>query len=322
MEDREDIVVEAMDRDTRLDVFLSRRLSITRSGAARLIDQGRVLVDGKPRRPSFRLQEGARVSVGIVHENVELPPAPIDIPLDIIYEDPDIIVLDKPAGLVVHPGAGTREPTLVNALIYRYPEIKDVGSPERPGIVHRLDKLTSGVMIAAKTEAAYRKLAADFKAHRQLRVYEAICYGHLGTLSGRIETLMHRSSGDRKKMSSKVSVGRKAVTNWMVLKEWDRFSLLELSLETGRTHQIRVHLSDAGHPVVGDPEYGGKRRANSISDPVIRSRVKTLGRQMLHACRLGVIHPITGERMDFTSPLPEDFRRLIVLLDERQLMDI
>jgi 23S rRNA pseudouridine1911/1915/1917 synthase len=318
VEDLKELIVEESESDTRLDVFLSRHLPITRSEAARMIDQGRVLVDGKPRKPSFRLQEGMKVSAETGRKDIEPSLAPADIPLSIIYEDSSIIVIDKPAGLVVHPGAGTREPTLVNALVYLFPEISNVGDPERPGIVHRLDKLTSGVMVVARTQEACRKLAADFKAHKQVRIYKAICYGRFEQPSGRIETLMHRSPRDRKKMSSKVAAGRSAVTNWLVLKEWRGFSLLELSLETGRTHQIRVHLSDMGHPVAGDPEYGGKRRANTIADPVVRSYVRSLGRQMLHACRLGIIHPVSGEWMEFSSALPEDFRNLMALLDERQ----
>ncbi|HQI02941.1 MAG TPA: RluA family pseudouridine synthase, partial [Deltaproteobacteria bacterium] len=243
VEDLKELIVEESESDTRLDVFLSRHLPITRSEAARMIDQGRVLVDGKPRKPSFRLQEGMKVSAETGRKDIEPSLAPADIPLSIIYEDSSIIVIDKPAGLVVHPGAGTREPTLVNALVYLFPEISNVGDPERPGIVHRLDKLTSGVMVVARTQEACRKLAADFKAHKQVRIYKAICYGRFEQPSGRIETLMHRSPRDRKKMSSKVAAGRSAVTNWLVLKEWRGFSLLELSLETGRTHQIRVHLS-------------------------------------------------------------------------------
>lgn len=316
--DLKSLIVEGKESDTRLDVFLSHRQPLTRSEAARLIDQGRVLVDGKLRKPSFRLQEGMKVSAGMESRNAEPSLAPADIPLDIIYEDSSIVVIDKPAGLIVHPGAGTHGPTLVNALIHKFPEMANVGDPERPGIVHRLDKLTSGVMVAARSEEAYRKLAADFKAHKQVRIYQAICYGHLEEQSGRIETFMDRSPRDRKKMSSKVSAGREAVTNWLVLKEWSGFSLLELSLETGRTHQIRVHLSDMGHPVAGDSEYGGKRRANTISDPVVRSHVKSLSRQMLHACRLRIVHPVSGEWMEFGSPLPGDFRNLMALLDERQ----
>ncbi len=318
MEEISSITVEPSEDDTRLDLFVSRRLGITRSEAARQIESGNVLVDGKPRKPSFKLKQGMAVRAVIVHEETGPYPEGADIPLSILYEDAHIVVIDKPAGLVVHPGAGTTGPTLVNALIHRYAEIAGVGDPERPGIVHRLDRLTSGVMVAARSAEAFGKLSAAFKAHEHDRVYLAICYGHLGKASGRIETLMQRNPRDRKKMSSKVSEGREAITDWLVVREWDQLSLLELRLRTGRTHQIRVHLSDIGHPVAGDPEYGGKRRANVVTDPVVRSRIKSLGRQMLHAWKLGLTHPVTGERMEFSSEPPEDFQGLVSLLDERR----
>lgn len=313
-----DAVVEKAEHGSRLDVFLSRRLSITRSAAARLIDQGRALVDGKGGKPSFKLKEGMKVHARALPEGADAVLTGIDVPLDILYEDTSIVVLNKPAGLVVHPGAGSCGVTLVHALLHRYPEIVSAGPPDRPGIVHRLDKLTSGVMVAARTAEAYERLAAAFKAHLHARDYQAICYGRLPERSGRIETLMRRSLKDRTKMSSKVSEGRQAVTDWLVLKEWREMSLLKLSLETGRTHQIRVHLADMGHPVAGDPEYGGRKRANTIADLVVRSRVKALRRQMLHAWRLGIFHPATGEWIEFSSEPPEDFMQLSALLDERE----
>ncbi len=303
------------DAGLRLDIVVSQHLQTTRSAAALLISEGDVLVDGRPRKPSFKLAEAMTVSVRRKEEQAPGTLNPYDIPLDIIYEDASIIVIDKPAGLVVHPGAGNRDQTLVNALIQHYPEIAGVGSEERPGIVHRLDKLTSGVMVVARTEDAYHNLIQAFKEHRHTRVYQALCYGHLEQATGRIETFMDRHPKNRKKMSSKVDQGREAITNWEVLAQWPQFSLLKLSLETGRTHQIRVHLSDMGHPVVADPEYGGRGRANSIIDPQIRAHVKSQERQMLHACLLGITHPVTGQLMEFTSPIPEDMQGLIDLLD-------
>lgn len=318
MEKTIDIIVESGQEDTRLDTFISRRMGVTRSSAAHAVDEGRVLVDGRTRRPSFRLKPGMRVQAGIAGEK---PPRTglkaRDIPLDVLYEDEHIIVLDKPAGLVVHPGAGEHEATLAHAILHRYPETAGLGTPERPGIVHRLDKLTSGVMVVARSGGAYDALVTSFKEHRHTRVYRAVCYGRMGEEHGRIETFMDRHPKDRKKMSSRVAQGRRAVTDWAVIRQWDQFSLLELTLKTGRTHQIRVHLADTGHPVAGDPEYGGKRRANTITDPVVRSRVKGLGRQMLHAWKLGITHPATGQWMEFTSEIPEDMKSLIALLDER-----
>ncbi len=315
--EHQDLLVDEGENDTRLDAYLCRRLHITRSAAAKQIDKGQVLVDGKARKSSFKLKAGMKVNARIEPANDTPLLAGIDLPFTVLYEDSAIIVINKPAGLVVHPGAGENQGTLVNALIHRYPEISNVGATDRPGIVHRLDKLTSGVMVVARSTEACEKLAAAFKEHSHSRIYLAICYGHLGESAGRIETLMQRNPRNRKKMSSKVSEGRRAATNWQVLKKWDKFSLLELSLETGRTHQIRVHLADMGHPVVGDPEYGGKNRANTIKDPLIRSRIKLLGRQMLHACKLGIVHPITGQYMEFSTEPPEDFQGLVSLLDER-----
>jgi len=317
VEEELNIAIDQTGEGLRLDVFLSRHMPLTRSAAAKSIDQGRVLVDGKVRKPSFKLQEGMHVHARIIAVDEGQGLEGLDIPLHILYEDPDIIVINKPAGLVVHPGAGENRGTLVNALIHRYPEIANVGATDRPGIVHRLDKLTSGVMVAARSGEACGKLSAAFKEHRHSRIYLAICYGRPGEPAGKIETFMRRNPRDRKKMSSKVPEGRRAVTNWQVLKGWGQLSLLELSLETGRTHQIRVHLSDMGHPVVGDPEYGGRNRANTIKDPVLKSRIKSLGRQMLHAHKLGIIHPVTGEWMEFVAEPPEDFQKLVSLLDER-----
>jgi len=314
-----DIIVESGQEDARLDVFLSRSLGVTRTCAARAVEKGRALVDGRERKPSFRLKAGMRVEAEIAGEKkAGTCLEAVDIPLNILYEDQDIVVVDKPAGLVVHPGAGVNRTTLVHALLHRYPEIERVGSPDRPGIVHRLDKLTSGVMVVARSPGAYDALVTAFKEHRHTRVYQAICYGRMDEQSGRIETFMDRHPKDRKKMSSKVAQGRQAVTDWQVIRQWSRFSFLELKLQTGRTHQIRVHLADMGHPVAGDPEYGGRRRANTITDPVVRSRVGKLGRQMLHAWKLGITHPGTGQQMEFTSETPEDMKALAALLDQRQ----
>ncbi|HON39506.1 MAG: RluA family pseudouridine synthase [Desulfomonilia bacterium] len=319
MEKALDVIVDSGQEDARLDVFLSRSLGVTRTSAARAVEEGLVLVDGRPRKPSFRLKAGMRIEAEAFGEKeADTSLEAVDIPLNILYEDRDIIVLDKPAGLVVHPGAGVHRATLVHALLHQYPEIAGVGSPERPGIVHRLDRLTSGVMVIARSSGAYDVLITAFKEHRHTRVYQAICYGRMGGQSGRIETFMDRHPKDRKKMSSKVVQGRRAVTDWRVIRQWEQFSFLELTLQTGRTHQIRVHLADMGHPVAGDPEYGGRKRANTITDPVVRSRVKRLGRQMLHAWKLGITHPVTGQWMEFTSEMPEDMKALAALLDERQ----
>lgn len=318
MEKTLDVFAGEQDEDTRLDVFVSTRLGVTRSSAAHAVDEGRVLVDGRARKASFRLKPGMRIQADVARDRQtpEVPEA-VDVPLDVLYEDDHVVVLNKPPGLVVHPGAGEHGPTLAHALLHRYPGIRDVGHSERPGIVHRLDKQTSGVMVVALSAGAYEVLSAAFKEHRHLRVYRAVCYGRMEGAQGRIETFMDRHPKDRRKMSSRVEQGRLAVTDWRVLREWEQFSMLELTLQTGRTHQIRVHLADLGHPVAGDPEYGGKKRVNTIINPVVRARVKRLGRQMLHAWKLGITHPVTGAWMEFATNPPEDMEELIALLDER-----
>ncbi|HNS91088.1 MAG: Ribosomal large subunit pseudouridine synthase D [Deltaproteobacteria bacterium ADurb.BinA179] len=316
MEEKIDLIASYQDMATRLDVFVSKNLGLSRSHAARIIDQGRVLVDGDLKKPSFRLRSGMHVH-GAWEKQEETQKLTADeILLDIIYEDPWIVVISKPAGMTVHPGAGTTRDTLVNALLSRYPEIVSVGDPARPGIVHRLDKLTSGIMVIARTPEAHAILSAAFKAHEHRREYLAVCYGRMTREKGTIETFMQRNPRDRKRMTSRTGEGRKAVTHWEAVTEWKEFSLLRLSLETGRTHQIRVHLSDTGHPVAGDPVYGGRRRANAVTDAKLRAHVKGIKRQMLHAAMLGIRHPDTGEYMEFTCDMPDDMKVFIAVLEE------
>jgi len=317
VDEKIDFIIEHEDYGIRLDVILSKHLSISRSFAARLIDEGRVMVEGSMRRPSFKIKDGMRVQGSYSTMEEGLPLKACEIPLDVIYEDQWIIVINKPAGLTVHPGAGNVDGTLVNALLARYPQISGVGDPDRPGIVHRLDKLTSGVMVVARSSDSHAILANAFKAHEHRRKYMAICYGHMPQIQGTIETFIQRNPRDRKRMTSRADKGRRAVTHWEVIKQWMGFSLLLLTLQTGRTHQIRVHLSDMGHPVVGDAQYGGRRRANSIEDPLLQSYMKALDRQMLHAFTLGITHPITNEQMEFKSEMPDDMNQVIRMLDER-----
>lgn len=318
MDETIEIVAGREDHGSRFDVFLSGHARISRSHAVRLIEKGDVMVDRQPRRPSFRLKAGMQVHGAWSTAEHQSAIEAFEVPLPIMYEDPWIVVVDKPAGLVVHPGAGTHGHTLVHALLARYPEIRGVGDSDRPGIVHRLDKLTSGVMMVARDSASHAALVSAFKAHEHRREYLAVCYGGLEDPQGTIETFMQRSRRDRKKMTSRTQEGKRAVTHWKVLERWDEFSLLRLTLETGRTHQIRVHLADAGHPVAGDAQYGGRKRTGSILDPVVRDYVSALGRQMLHAALLGIRHPATGEYMEFTSPMPPDMEGFIAVLDGRR----
>ncbi len=306
--------VRREDSGIRLDVFLTKKTGISRSAASRLVSEEKVTVDSIFRKPAFAVTNGMRVVCEREEEKTsEL--VPWETELNVLYDDESLIVINKPAGLVVHPGAGNSEKTLVHALLARYPQMANVGSSQRPGIVHRLDKLTSGVIVIAKSHQAYVRLSEAFKEHSHKRVYICICFGMMPKNSGRFETLINRNPVDRKKMTSKTKSGRPAITNWEVMKSWPGFSMLKLSLETGRTHQIRVHLSDSGHPIVGDAEYGGKGRAAIIANTSMRAYVKRLDRQMLHAHILGINHPGTGEYMEFISQLPEDIMLLKEELD-------
>ncbi|MEK6814857.1 MAG: RluA family pseudouridine synthase [Nitrospirota bacterium] len=294
--------VPSTEKGARLDAYLARVLpDQSRSRIARLIDGGHVTVDGGVSKPSHRLKGGEAVQV------VVPPPAPADIPaeaipLDVLYEDADIIVVNKPAGLVVHPGAGRRTGTLVNALLHRCPDLAGIGDKIRPGIVHRLDRDTSGVMAAAKTERAHRSLAAQFKNRTVEKEYLAVVAGRMPKKRGRIEAAIGRHATQRKKMTTRTRRGREAVTEYRVVAESERASLLSVRILTGRTHQIRVHMAASGHPVLGDGVYGGKS-ARPADVP--------LPRQMLHARRLAFTHPVTGERLSFAAPIPEDMRNLL-----------
>ena len=317
MEEKVDIIVTVQEGNCRFDVFLTRYLGISRSFAAKIIENSSIRVDGEKKKPSFKLKAGMHIYGNFEREEKELSLKPSEIPLDVLYEDDWIIVINKPAGLVIHPGAGNTEHTLVHALLAKYPEIAGVGDPSRPGVVHRLDKLTSGVMVVARKIEAHTVLSHAFKAHEHTREYFAICYGRMPAEQGSIETYMQRHPKDRKRMTSRVKEGRKAVTHYQIVKQWKEFSLLKLSLETGRTHQIRVHLSDMGHPVAGDNQYGGRKRTSSIQDKILRSSIRNLSRQMLHAAILGIVHPGTGELMEFKAVMPGDMKELITVLDER-----
>lgn len=284
----------------RIDSFLSRTPGITsRSMAQRLIKEERVLVNGSLVKPSYHLLTSDRIEV-----TFEAPEALIveaqAIPLDIIYEDGDLIVLNKPRGLVVHPAAGNRDGTLVNALLAHCQELSTVSGEFRPGIVHRLDKDTSGLLVAAKNNPTHLHLAKQLKARTVIRKYLALVHGTLSRQTGTISAPIGRHRAHRKKMAV-IPGGRVAVTHYRVIEELDSLTLLEVTLETGRTHQIRVHLNHIGHPVVGDPVYGRRKKATSISG------------QALHAFLLGFIHPGKSEYMEFSSPMPSDMEEIINL---------
>lgn len=300
----------------RLDQFLSRELANeTRSMIQKMIESENVLVDGKPARSSLKLKGGEEIEVEIP-EPIAAEPLPEDIPLDVLYEDADLIVINKPAGMVVHPGAGNSSGTLVNALLAHCNDLSGIGGELRPGIVHRLDKDTSGVIVAAKNDRAHQGLSAQFSVHSIKRIYQALVYGNPQEDTGKIEGIIGRHPTERLRQSGKARHGKHAVTRWRVRARYGRLTLVELRLETGRTHQIRVHMTEAGFPLVGDQLYPDGGRFNNLTDTQLRKRISQLGRQALHAAVLGFIHPVTGNYMEFSADLPADMAGLIDYLDQ------
>jgi 23S rRNA pseudouridine1911/1915/1917 synthase len=302
------LTAQPEDRGLRLDAWLTRQLpELSRARIQALIAGGFITSGDRPVKASHRVAPGLTVVVAIP------PPAPAEpraeaIPLKIVHEDADIVVVDKPAGLVVHPAAGHASGTLVNALLHHCPDLQGIGGELRPGIAHRLDRDTSGLLVAAKNDAALTGLQAQFKDHAVRKVYLALVAGHPEPPAGRIESLIGRSSQDRKKMSARPSRGREAVTHYETVRRYgDKLcSLLRVRIETGRTHQIRVHLSHLGHPIVGDAVYG---RGPAASLPLPARR------QMLHAAELAFTHPRTGKPLSFSAPPPPDMQRLLDALE-------
>lgn len=286
----------------RIDAWASGRLpDLTRSYLQKLIEQGLVLVNGKPVRASFRVQAGDQVVVNIPPP-ADLEIRPQDINLSVVYEDQDVIVINKPAGMVVHPAAGNYEGTLVNALLAHCRDLSSIGGVTRPGIVHRLDKDTSGLLVAAKNDLAHQSLTQQIKERKVNRRYLALVHGTVKEEEGRVEAAVGRHPVERKKMAVVKRGGRPAVTHYRVMERFGQYSLIEARLETGRTHQIRVHMAYLGHPVVGDPIYSPRR--------------PTLGMegQALHAFALGFSHPRSGQYLEFQAPLPPRFDELLKML--------
>ncbi len=313
------ITFPADSEPVRLDLFLCRELDTeTRSAIQRLIESGNIRVNDQQVRPSLKLKGGDRISVDIP-EPTAAEPLPESIPLEVLYEDAELIVINKPAGMVVHPGAGNSSGTLVNALLAHCLDLSGVGGELRPGIVHRLDKGTSGVMVAAKNDRAHQALSAQFSAHSIKRVYQALVYGNPAEDSGKVEGIIGRHPTERVRLSGKARHGKHAVTRWRVRKRYGRITLVELRLETGRTHQIRVHMTESGFPLVGDPLYPDGGRFNNISDPKLRKLISAFGRQALHARTLGFIHPITQTYLEFSAEMPTDMAVLLEYLDSLTL---
>lgn len=295
---------------TRLDIYLASQFEgWSRARLQRLIENEDVLVNGKVAKPSYKLREHDEVEVELI-----TPPAdlftPENIPLDIVYEDETLVVVNKPAGLVVHPAAGTPSGTLANALAYHFQQLP--GREVRPGIVHRLDRDTSGLLVVAKTEAALENLSDQFRDRTVFKSYVALVHGRMAADSGKIDQPLARDRSNRTRMAV-VRGGRNALTLYRVRQSFERFTLLDVELKTGRTHQIRVHLAWLKHPVVADETYGGGRD-NTIRDPQLRARVRNLKRHFLHAEKLGFMHPVKREWMKFESPMPEELIELLARL--------
>lgn len=289
----------------RLDVVLAGRVDLlTRSQVRKLIDAGAARVDGAVRRSSHKLRAGETVIFSYAIPGPEKVEAQ-DIPLKVLYEDEDVVVIDKPAGFVVHPGAGNLAGTLANALLHRFPEIAKVGLPERPGIVHRLDKDTSGVLVAARSPRAYESLLGQFKRHEIEKTYLGLVYGRISAPEGRIRWPIGRHATDGKRISVKTRHPKDAETFFRVLRVFKDATLLEIRPLTGRTHQIRVHLAAAGHSIAGDALYGRKKAARRFS------------RLFLHAHTLSFVHPGTGERVEFSSPLPPELEAVLAAEQKR-----
>ena len=298
------LTAEASAAGERLDRYLAGAVEgLTRSAAAKLLEEGQVTLGGKPLGKNYRLQGGEVLTVSLP-EPEPAEALPQDIPLDVVYEDADLIVINKPVGLVVHPAPGHPDGTLVNALLFHCAgSLSGVGGALRPGIVHRIDRDTSGLMVAAKNDFAHLSLSAQLQDHSLRRTYEAVVVGNVREDRGTVDAPIGRHPTDRKKMAVTDKNSRPAVTHYEVLRRYPGYTYLRCQLETGRTHQIRVHMAYIGHPLYGDTVYGAKKGAADMTG------------QCLHAVALDLTHPRTGERMHFTCPLPEEFTRLLQKLE-------
>lgn len=283
----------------RLDVFLNEKIDdMSRSHIQKLIGENNIIVNNKSTRSNYKIRVGDIIKV-VIPEPVKLDLIPEDIDIDMLYEDEDVAVVNKPQGMVVHPAAGNYTGTLVNALLKRCSNLSSINGVIRPGIVHRIDKDTSGVLVIAKNDNSHKHLAEQIKNHSVKRIYIALVEGIIKVDSGTVNEPIGRHPVERKKMAVVSKSGRRAITHYRVLERYRENTLIEARLETGRTHQIRVHMAYIGHPLVGDPVYGYKKQKYKLAG------------QALHAKTLGFIHPTTGEYMEFTAPLPEYFENLL-----------
>ena len=303
----EKVVVEENTQKKRIDSYIvDKNINLSRTAIKRLLDEGKILVNGKKQKPSYKPEVGDIITIEIMKpKEVELKPQ--DIPIDIIYEDKDIIVVNKPKGMVVHPANGNPDGTLVNAILAKCKDsLSGIGGEIRPGIVHRLDKDTSGLLIIAKNDQAHINMSKQIQDRKVIKKYIALVKGVIGENTATIDMPIARSTKDRKKMAVDPK-GKEAITHYKVLQRYDKCTLLEIKIDTGRTHQIRVHMSYIGHPVVGDMQYSNGKNEFGIEG------------QMLHSKYLEFDHPITGKRLKLEAPLPEYFEQVLKELEGRQI---
>ncbi len=317
MDDDQTVIlrVEPADAGVRLDSYLASQIEgWSRARLQQLIEDEDVLVNGRKAKPSQKIRANDEVEIELTASpTIEFVPQPI--PLEIVYEDSAVVVVNKPAGLVIHPAAGVRSGTLANALAYHFQHLSTQAGDTRPGIVHRLDKDTSGLLVVARNEAAHEKLAAQFRAREVFKSYIALVHGIVAPESGRIDQPIGRDRHNRTRMAV-VRGGRTALTLYRVRCRYHSFTLLDVELKTGRTHQIRVHLSWLKYPVVGDEVYGGGRD-NTVRDPELKAGIRKLGRHFLHAEQLAFRHPTTDQLMEFKASMPFELDRLIAILESR-----
>jgi 23S rRNA pseudouridine1911/1915/1917 synthase len=325
------VSVSADDAGKRLDQLLAAHLDVSRARVQQLISQEKVLVNDAPAKASLKLRGGESIKVLGSAERPPLRAIPEEIPLDIIYEDDDLAIINKPAGMMVHAGAGATEDqrnrgTLVNALLHHFATLSAVGGEMRPGIVHRLDKETSGLILVAKNDAAHRKLAAQFASREVKKKYIAVVHGWIKKDSGTIAASISRDRVRRIRMTTRQSGGREAVSHYSVVRRLDspfgKFTLVEVKIDTGRTHQIRVHLSSLGHPVVGDTLYGAPREMKTRSGKQEDSGAISLPRNFLHAAQLELTHPRTGAALAFKSPLPTELQEFLSSIEKEDTNQI
>lgn len=302
--DLQKLYVENEDNQ-RLDSYVATKIEkISRTYIHKLIKEGLILVNGSKKKPKYIVKKGDSIQVKIP-EQKSLEPIPQNIDLDIVYENEDMIVINKPKDMIVHPAPGNHSNTLVNALLNYTDNLSSINGNTRPGIVHRLDKDTSGLLVIAKNNQTHKELVKQLKARSLKRIYLALVYGGLNKEEGIINAPIGRNPKDRKKMAVTIKNSKEAITHYKVLERFQNYTLIEASLETGRTHQIRVHMSYIKHPIVGDPKYTNRKN---------KFGVKT---QLLHARKLGLVNPRTGKYMEFTAEPPDEFKRIIELLRKK-----